>query len=72
LGRWLIVQGLGSDPEIKMQDKPYKKDSPRGLSNDKMRADVLDGVSVWCKACLFTIPPAVRGIAGGHGPERGR
>jgi hypothetical protein len=24
LGRWLIVQGLGSNPEIKMQDKPFK------------------------------------------------
>lgn len=52
-----IVRVLGSDLEIKMQDKPFKKDVPRRLSSGKMRAGVLDSMSRLAEARLFTIPP---------------
>lgn len=47
------MQGLGSEPKIKMQDKPYKKGAPRGLINGEMRADVLDGVSLSRKSMFI-------------------
>ena len=50
------MQGLGSEPKIKMQDKPYKKDAPRGLINGEMRADVLDGVSLSRKSMFIYDP----------------